>query len=184
MKKLKPYMLPVALVLGLLLHSWVAALTFVVPYFVFAILLLNFASVDLRRLSFNRLDMAVVVFQSLASLGGYAAVKALFGNEVLAQGVLICVLCPIASSVVVVAASLGADRNTTTGYTIYGNLLVAALAPVYFSFIGVQQDMPFLESAALIFGRIAPVIALPYFLALILQWKMPKAKDGIAKFKE
>ena len=184
MKKVKPYILPVALALGLLLHSWVSVFTFVVPYAVFAILLLNFVAVDLRKLTFNRFDLAVVLFQTFVSLGLYVVVKQLLGNEDLAQGAMICVLCPIASSVVVVAAALGADRGTTTGYTIYGNLLVSALAPVYFSFIGVQQEMPFFESAALIFGRIAPVIALPYFIALFLQWRMPKVKDGLARFKE
>ena len=51
-----------------------------------------------------------------------------------AQGVLIGVLCPVAASVVVIASMLGAKRETTTAYTIVGNLMVAIIAPVLFLF--------------------------------------------------
>lgn len=90
-------------------------------------------------------------------------------NETVAQGVLIGVLCPVAASVVVIASMLGAKRETTTAYTIVGNLMVAIIAPVYFSFIGSHQDMSFMDSFLLILSKISPVIALPFFVALALQ---------------
>lgn len=90
-------------------------------------------------------------------------------NETVAQGVLIGVLCPVAASVVIIASMLGAKRETTTAYTIVGNLMVAIIAPVYFSFIGSHQDISFMDSFLLILGKISPVIALPFFVALALQ---------------
>lgn len=183
MNRLKPYVLPAAIVLGLLFHSVAATATWTVPWAVFAILLLNFSAVDLLRLPINRLDLMVMLFQTAASVAFYIGAKVLGANEAIAQGALICIICPVASSVVVVASELGADRRITTGYTIYGNMLVAVVAPVLFSFVGVHQDMPFADSAWLIFKKIAPVIGLPYFVALLLQLVAPRLKEGISRFK-
>ena len=76
---------------------------------------------------------------------------------------------------------LGANRETITAYTILGNLMVAIVAPIYFSFIGIHQDMPFLESFALILKKIGPVIALPFFVAMFLQFCLPKINEAISK---
>lgn len=184
MARFRPYILPIALVLGLLLHSWASYATPLIPYVIFSILLLNFSAVDLKSLKFNRLDGVIMAFQTLVSLGGYLAIRALTHDEVLAQGCLIVVMCPVAAAVVVVSSALGADRRTTTGYTVYGNLLVAVIAPIYFSFIGTSQDMPLIESAWLIFKKIASVIALPFFVALLLQAFLPKLKSSVSRLKE
>ena len=45
MSKLRSYILPMAIILGLLLHSWCSLLAWIVPYFIFIILLLNFVAV-------------------------------------------------------------------------------------------------------------------------------------------
>ena len=49
MQRFRPYVLPVAIVLGLLLHRWCAMFSFLVPFIIFSILLLTFTAVDLRR---------------------------------------------------------------------------------------------------------------------------------------
>jgi BASS family bile acid:Na+ symporter len=70
-----------------------------------------------------------------------------------------------------------------TTYTIWGNMMVAVVAPIYFSFIGLQQDMPFMESFWMILKRISPVIVFPFFLALIMQHTMPKVNAFLNKYK-
>ena len=50
MDKLRGYVLPIAMVLGLLLHGWCGRVAFLAPYLIFTILLLNFVAVDLRKL--------------------------------------------------------------------------------------------------------------------------------------
>ena len=61
--------------------------------------------------------------------------------------------------------------------------MVAIVAPIFFSFIGVQQQMPFLESFWLILKRVSPIIAFPFFLALGLQMWIPAANAFINRFK-
>ena len=183
MQKVKSYVLPIAIVLGLLLHDYCAALSVVVPYIIFTIILLTFTAVDIRKLRFKPLFIWIILFQVGVSLGGYAVLRALHVNEIIAEGVLIGVLCPVAASVAVVSTMLGADRNTVTSYTVIGNLVVSLVAPIYFSFIGLNQDMPFFDSFLHILRRIGVVIGLPFFVALALQLLWPKANHFIARFK-
>ena len=183
MQKVKSYVLPIAIVLGLLLHDYCAALSVVVPYIIFTIILLTFTAVDILKLRFKPLFIWIILFQVGVSLGGYAVLRALHVNEIIAEGVLIGVLCPVAASVAVVSTMLGADRNTVTSYTVIGNLVVSLVAPIYFSFIGLNQDMPFFDSFLHILRRIGVVIGLPFFVALALQLLWPKANHFIARFK-
>lgn len=183
MQKIKSYVLPIAIVLGLLLHDYCAAFSVVVPYIIFTILLLTFTAVDIRELRFKPLFIWIILFQVGISLGGYALLKLLNVNEIIAEGVLIGVLCPVAASVAVVSTMLGADRNTVTSYSVIGNLVVSIVAPIYFSFIGVNQDMPFIESFLQILRRIGTVIGLPFVVALALQFWWPKANKALARYK-
>lgn len=183
MQKIKSYVLPIAIILGLLLHNTCAAFSVVVPYIIFTILLLTFTAVDIRKLRFKPLFIWIILFQVVMSLGGYYLLRLLHINEIVAEGVLIGVLCPVAASVAVVSTMLGADRNTVTSYTVIGNLMVSLVAPIYFSFIGVNQDMPFWASFMQILRRIGTVIGLPFFIALALQLCLPKVNRIISRYK-
>lgn len=119
----------------------------------------------------------------MVSIGGYYTIRSVYPNETVAQGILIGILCPVAASVVVIASMLGAKRETTTTYTIVGNLMVAIIAPVYFSFIGSHQDMSFINSFLLILSKISPVIALPFFVVLVLQVFFPKTNHFLSRYK-
>ena len=183
MHRFRSFVLPFAIVAGLLLHGQLVYLRNVTPYLIFTILLLNYAAVDMKKLKLTGLDLWLMLFQIVVSIGGYGLCKLCGADEIVAQGILGGVLCPVAASVVVMATMLGANRETVTTYTIVGNLMVAVVAPVYFSFIGTQQEMPFLQSVWLIFRRVAPTIALPFFLAWGLQHAAPALNAALCRYK-
>ena len=183
MQKIKSYVLPIAIVLGLLLHDYCAAFSVVVPYIIFTIILLTFTAVDITKLRFKPLFIWIILFQVVVSLGGYYLLRLFHVNEIIAEGVFIGVLCPVAASVAVVSTMLGADRNTVTSFSVIGNLMVSVVAPVYFSFIGVNQDLPFFTSFLHILRRIGTVIGLPFFIALALQLCLPKANSFLSRYK-
>jgi BASS family bile acid:Na+ symporter len=183
MHKIRPYVLPIAIVLGLLFHSWCGVLKVAVPYLIFSILLLNFAAVDVKKMSFSKMYLWLMLYQIGVSIGMYYLLKAFNASEILAQGVMLGVLCPVAASVVVISCMLGANRETVTSYTIIGNLMVAIVAPIYFSFIGNHQEIPFWTSFWMILGKIGTIIALPFFVALTTQVVMPKVHDLLCKIK-
>lgn len=183
MQKIKSYVLPIAIVLGLLLHDYCAAFSVVVPYIIFTIILLTFTAVDITKLRFKPLFIWIILFQVVVSLGGYYLLRLFHVNEIIAEGVFIGVLCPVAASVAVVSTMLGADRNTVTSFSVIGNLVISVVAPIYFSFIGVNQDLPFFTSFLHILRRIGTVIGLPFFIALALQLCQPKANAFLSRYK-
>ena len=181
MHRYRSLVLPLAIVAGFFLHSYFALLKIIVPFLLFFILLLNFSAVEIRTLKLSPLHGWLLLFQLTVSLVAYFAICPF--NEILAQGVFIGILCPVAASVVVVASMLGANRATITTYSLVGNFGIAFFAPIYFSFIGQQQDLAFSDSFLLIFFKIAPILALPFVLIIVLQLFWPKANDFISKFK-
>lgn len=183
MQRFRPYVLPVAIVLGLMLHRWCAMFSFLVPFIIFCILLLTFTAVDLRRLRMTMLDLWLILFQIVVSTSCYLAITLLGGSHIVAEGVLIGVLCPVASSVAVVACILGANRETVTTYTIVGNLMVAVVAPVAFTLIGDHPEMGLWNSFLLMTSKIASTLALPFFLAALLQFMLPSVNNFIARYK-
>ncbi len=182
MQRIRPYVLPIAIVLGLLLHKWCAIFSFLVPFIIFAILLLTFTAVDLRKLRFSMLDLWLMLFQIVVSTGGYTLITLLGGSHIVAEGLLIGVLCPVASSVAVIACLLGANRETVTTYTIVGNLMVALVAPVVFSLVGDHPELDIVDSMLLMFSKIGSTLALPFFLAVLLQLLLPKANALLARY--
>ena len=183
MHRFRSFVLPAAIVLGLLFHRYLVQVREVTPYLIFSILLLNYVAVDMKKLKVTMLDVWLMLFQIVVSLGSYFLFKAFGADEIVAQGVLVGVLCPVAAASVVIATMLGANRETVTTYTIVGNLMVAIVAPVYFSFIGTLQDLPFLDSVWLIFRRVAPTIALPFFVALAMQKLAPRGNAFLCRYK-
>ena len=183
MHKLRPYVLPFAIVVGLLFHRYLVQVRNLTPYLIFTILLLNDVAVDMKKLRVTKLHLWLLLFQAVVSLGSYFLCKAFGAGEIVAQGVLVGVLCPVAAASVVIATMLGANRETVTTYTIVGNLMVALVAPIYFSFIGTLQELPFLQSVWLIFRRVAPTIALPFFVALALQRFAPRVNAFLCRYK-
>jgi len=183
MSRLRSFVLPIAMILGLLLHKWCAQFNAITPYLIFAILLLNFAPTKIRELRLEWLDLIIAAFQIGVSIGGYLLILAISENEIVAQGFMNGVLCPVAASVAVVSCILGAQRERVVTYTLVGNLLVAIAAPVIFSFVGVQQDNPFWNSFITVFMRIAPTIALPFVVAIVMQRYTPKLNKFICKYK-
>ena len=183
MHKLRSFVLPFAIVMGLLFHHYLTYARGVTPWLIFTILLLNDAAVDMKKLRVTRLHVWLLLFQALVSLGSYFLCKACGAGEIVAQGVLVGVLCPVAAASVVIATMLGANRETVTTYTIVCNLMVALVAPVYFSFIGTLQELPFLQSVWLIFRKVAPTIALPFFVAQALQRFAPRANAFLCRYK-
>lgn len=183
MQKYRSYVLPAAIALGLMLHRYCSMFSFLVPYIIFTILLLTFTAVDIKKLRMTWLDVWLMLFQIVVSLGSYLALKWAGAEQVVAEGVLIGVICPVASSVAVISCMLGANRETVTAYTIIGNLMVAVVAPVYFSFIGTHQEMPFVESFWMILKRIGMVLGIPFFMAWALEAWWPKGCEVLRRYK-
>ena len=182
MKRYRQYVLPAALVLGLLLHRTCAALSFLVPFLIFTILLLTFTAVDLRRLRLQAIDLWLMAYQLVMAAACYLGATALGAAPAVSEGIMMGALCPVAASSTVVACMLGADRRTMTGYSVIGNLFITIVAPLFFTLIGEHPEHSLGTSYLLMLGKISSTLALPFFIALALQLLLPKVNDAVARY--
>jgi len=181
-KKIKDLMLPIAIVLGLIFHNSISKLNKITPMLIFVMLYLTLCSIDIKKMKITRLHVWIILFQVAISFGLYLALRPI--NEILAQGAMVIVLAPTATSAPVIAAMLGANLSTMVTSTLLCNLAVAVVSPLYFSLAGNNVDLPFLQSSWMVLSKVIPVIIIPLILALLTQRFLPKIAAKISKQKD
>jgi bile acid:Na+ symporter, BASS family len=177
--KIRTLVLPAAIVLGLFFHVFFASLNILTPYLIFTMLFLTLCSVNVKKMHISMLHFWLLLFQMVVSLVLYFILRPI--NEILAQGALVAILSPTATSATVVAVMLGANLANMATYTLLCNLAVVVVSPFYFSFIGTHADLPFFLSSLVILKKVAPLIFLPFIMALLFQKFLPKLTTQIIK---
>jgi BASS family bile acid:Na+ symporter len=182
MQKFKNYMLPVAMIVGALGRSWMAEAGFLMPWLLFFMLLFSFARIAPREVTFSRLHVLLLSIQLFGSLAIYAALRG--WNPVIAEGVFICVLAPTATASAVITGLLGGSVGFMTSYVLASNVMVSVAAPVLFSHIGINGDLPFWESVWTICGEVMPILLLPLAAAWLIRWLWPRAQGWFARMSQ
>ncbi len=179
-KKLKGYMMPIAMILGALLYNQVGKLTFIIPYLIFTMLLLTYIKISLKDIHFTRLHLWLLLIQLVGSIAVYLIISPM--NQILAQGVMICILAPTGTAAVVITGMLKGNVASLTAYSLASNLMVAITAPVLFSFIGNNNELPFFTSFADIGQRIFFLLVTPLVIAFLLNKFSPKTSIFLKKY--
>ncbi|MCH5347482.1 MAG: transporter, partial [Muribaculaceae bacterium] len=179
LSRLKPWMLPIAMVLGILFHDSFEAIEFIAPYLIFIMLFITFCKVDGAHLHPTRFSWYLLAVQILGGVLVYLALLP-FGN-VLAMGTFICIFCPTATAAPVITGMLGGSVTRLATFSIVSNIAVAILAPILFTLMGSNQtgDISLIGCILVIAKRVLPVIILPLILALLLRWRLPRLTDAI-----
>lgn len=165
-------MLPIAMLMGALFHSYIGLLGFLTSTLIFCMLFLTFCKISSRHVKFSRLHMWLLLIQLCGSLLVYA-VLAPFNTE-LAQGIMICVLAPTATAAAVITGMLGGNVAFLAGFVFLSNVLVALSAPVLFSFLGTNSALPFWESFGYICRQVVPLLILPLVGAWFVRYFLPR----------
>lgn len=172
--RLKMFMLPIAMLCGWLFHEPVEAVQFLSPYMIFTMLLITFCRVDIKEFRISALTWKVVGFQLICCVVSYFVIAPF--NPVLAQGSMLCFLCPTATAAPVITAMLGGSILTLVAISVLSNLLAAAVAPLMFTVVvgetGVNID--FLATFGTVMAKVGPMIVGPMALALLLRAVAPK----------
>lgn len=124
-----------------------------------------------------------MILQIAGGCGSWLLLQWVGADKVLCEGTLMGFLCPVASSVAVVSCMLGANRQTVTTYAIIGNLMVALVAPLTFTLIGEHGEIGFIHSVWMIARKLGSTLALPFVIAVFLQWLWPKGNAWIAQYR-
>jgi len=174
LKKLKGYMMPIAMTTGILLHRQVGNFAVIIPYLIFIMLLFTYIKLNLKEIRFTRMHWWLIFIQLAGSFSIYHIILPF--NPTLAQGAMICILAPTATAAPVIAGMLKGNVASLTGYSLISNLTIAIVAPLFFSYIGYHQT-EFIPSVLEISKRVAFLLITPFVLGVLLNKFMPKTAE-------
>ena len=177
----KSIALPIAMITGSVLSGFFAGLVSVTPYLIFTMLFITFCRIDLSQMKPSMLHFWLLVCQIFGCVVVYLLLR--MYDETMAQGVLICVMAPTATSSVVIAGMLGANIATMATFSLLSNVTVAIVAPIIFSLVGTNADMPFIESFVIILKKVVLLLVLPFVTAILLRMVARKVYDTIGKYQ-
>lgn len=177
-RRLKPWMLPIAMVCGMLFHSAMDSVQFLAPYLIFTMLLITFCRVRPSEFRVSRLALAVVGVQIAGGIVAYFAL--LPAGADLAQGTMICFLCPTATAAPVITAMLGGSIATLVTISVLSNLALAVAGPLFFAMIGPGADIGFGEAFMTIISKVGPMIFGPMLTAFALMRVAPRVHSTLA----
>ena len=176
---IKDWMLVISLVLGAVFNEFISGLSFLYPYLLFVLLYLTFCNVSVKEIRFSKVFILLLLYQ----IGGSVCVYYLLlpFNNILAEGMMICLLAPTAVASTVVTHILGGKLEFMAVYVFLGTVIVAFVAPFLFTFFGFHSDLTFMESVLRISIKVVPVLILPLVAALLTRRYIPAVHAELLK---
>ncbi len=176
MNFIKNWTLPLAMLIGTLGYKIMGYLSFITPYLIFTMLLLTFSKLSLHDLRPRLTHLWLLVIEVLGAIVIYILIAPF--DSIVAQGIMICILCPTATAAAVVTGKLGGNVASITSYTLLCNLVVAFVIPILFPLIteGITnfQFSTFNSQLITILKRIFPLLICPFLLAQLIRYALPK----------
>jgi len=173
-------MMPFAMTLGAIFYQFFGSLSFLTPYLIFIMLFFTYSKLKLGQIRLSRLHLWLILIQIVGSLTVFLLLSGM--NITVAQGAMICILAPTATSAPVITGMLKGNVESLTAYSLVSNLCVALFAPVIFSFVGINQSLPFISSFADIIQPMFVLLLLPLLLALFLRRISPAFTDKVGQY--
>lgn len=169
--KLRPYMMPFAMLAGGFFYAFFSRFSFLTPYLIFTMLLLTYFNISLKNIRISRFHVWLLLIQIVGSVALYLIIKPF--NVIVAQAAMICVLAPTATAAPVITRTLKGNMESVVTYSLLCNTAVVLCAPVIFSYTGTYGDLPFIQSFLIIGQQIFVLLMLPFVLALLIRKFFP-----------
>ena len=175
---IKPLMLPLAMLLGITLHSYMGYLAFLSKYLIFLMLLITYCKVSISNFKFDGSMWWLLAIQTIGALAVYFLL--LIFNRDIAEGVFICIYCPTATAAPVITGMLGGKVEKVAVYSLLSNFVVAVTAPLLLAYMTDYTDIRFGDSLLSIAMNVLPIILGPLALAALLRATVPSFHRAIA----
>lgn len=177
-QKIKPWMLPIAMLVGIIFHEYIHYIAFLSKYLIFVMLLITYCRVKMSDFHTGPYIWWLLAVQLGGAVAVYLALEP-FSPE-LAQGAFICIFCPTATAAPVITGMLGGSVSRVATYSLFSHVSVAFLAPMLLSFMSPETHISFSESVMVIARSVLPLILGPLALAFLFQRYAPRVHAGIA----
>lgn len=177
-QKIKPWMLPIAMLVGVVFHEYIHYIAFLSKYLIFVMLLITYCRVKMSDFHTGPYIWWLLAVQIGVAVAVYLVLEP-FSPE-LAQGAFICIFCPTATAAPVITGMLGGSVSRVATYSLFSHVSVALLAPMLLSFMSPETHISFGESVMVIARSVLPLILGPLALAFLFQRYAPRVHAGIA----
>ncbi len=183
LKLIRDWTLFLAIIFGAIFHHTFGYIydtyPFVTPVLIFIMLLLTFSKLEKLVISITSLHL-ILLFAQLAFSILVFFIGNMFNNT-LAQGLLICVLVPTATSAAVITNLLKVDIKFITSYLLFSNAITAFIIPVFLAFITSSTEHSVYESMYVLAKKVLPTILLPIIVVFTFKRYLPKLHSGLQK---
>lgn len=156
---------------------------FLMPTVLFVMLLSTFCKVNPHDMRLTRWHVWLILFQMLSCLAIAMFLHFLpsFSHALLAEGLMICLVCPTAGAAAVITGKLGGSETSLTTYTILSNLAAAIIIPLVFPMVENHTETSFLCQFLTILRRVFPLLIFPFLIAWGLRVFFPKAHAAVVR---
>ncbi len=167
------------MLIGSLGYKVMGYLSFITPYLIFTMLLLTFSKISLRDLRLRLSHLYLLFIEIVGAIALYYILAPF--DQIVAQGMMICIICPTATAAAVVTGKLGGNVASITTYTLLCNIAVAFVIPALFPIIAPSVNhTSFLAAFSHIMGKIFPLLICPFLLAQLIRWLLPKTNAKLS----
>jgi BASS family bile acid:Na+ symporter len=181
-KFLKNWTLPIAMLVGAIGYPYLKLLHPYTPILIFVMLLLTFCKIAPRDLVPRPWHLWALLIQLVGSIGVYLLLAGF--NKVVAEGAMVCFICPTATAAAVITGKLGGNAASLTTYTLLSNILAAVAVPIMFPLVEAHADMDFLQAFLIILNKVFPLLICPFITAFLLRAFLPKVHAKLLSVHE
>ena len=169
---IRNWMMPIAMLVGCATYPWLSLLAPYTPFLIFAMLLLTFCKISPRDLKLRIWHLWLLLIQLLGAIGLYLILAPL--HPIVAQGAMICLICPTATAAAVITSKLGGNMASVTTYTLLANIATAIAVPILFPIVEPHADISFYDAFIVIFSKVFPLLICPFILASLMRVFTPR----------
>ena len=174
-KFIKNWILVIAILLGVIIHPWVEYFAFLSPYLISLVLVFAFSAMSIRQLKLERSHLLFIVLQ--IAFGAFLYIALAPYDKILAMGVMVCALCPTASSAPAVVRMLGGNVAYIASYLFFVNIVMAVVIPLFFSYVMNSESIAFGTIFIGIAKRVGALLLVPLVLARLIKRYNPKLNN-------
>ena len=145
-------------------------------------LLFTFCKVSPAEIKITRLHVWLILIQTIGSVAVYLIICRF--NKIIAEGAMVCLICPTATAAVVITSKLGGSESSVTTYTIISNIGTALVVPILFPLIENTTGVSFRFAFISILQRVFFLLICPFIAAWLLRILVPTVHRKLLSWHE
>lgn len=180
---LKNWTLPIAMMAGGIGYPFFQHFSVLLPYLIFVMLTVTFCKVTLADIRISILHLILLCIQITGAIGIYYALHDF--NILVAEGAIICVIAPTATSAAVITDKLGGSAASLTSFTLISNIGCAITSPALFPIIHpLGNDISYWHAVLTIMQKVFPLLICPFLAAMLIRRFLPRLNSCILAFPD